>query len=109
MRALEGRRTLHREVDGALSGNDALLLPTLPIVAPPLGANFVQVGVERQPVRNVMLRLTQLFNLTGHPAITLPCGASASGLPCGLQLAGASGQTDNLLHMARGVELALGR
>ena len=54
-----------------------------------------------------MLRLTQLFNLTGHPAITLPCGASASGLPCGLQIAGSTDQTDTLLPVARGVELAL--
>ena len=60
-----------------------------------------------EPVRNVMLRLTQLFNITGHPAISLPMGASPSGLPTGLQLAGATGQTDNLLHIARGVELAL--
>jgi aspartyl-tRNA(Asn)/glutamyl-tRNA(Gln) amidotransferase subunit A len=55
-----------------------------------------------------MLRLTQLFNITGHPAITLPCGTGPSGLPCGLQLAGAARQTDNLLHIARSVELVLG-
>jgi aspartyl-tRNA(Asn)/glutamyl-tRNA(Gln) amidotransferase subunit A len=108
VRALDGRRTLRREVDSALEGADALLLPTLPIVAPPIGAATVQVGTSREPVRNVMLRLTQLFNLTGHPAVTLPCGTSASGLPCGLQLAGATGRTDALLHLARGVELALG-
>lgn len=105
--ALDGRRTLRREVEAALTGQDALLLPTLPIVAPPIGASTVQVGATEEPVRNVMLRLTQLFNLTGHPAITLPFGASSSGLPCGLQLAGATGQTDSLLHIARGVELAL--
>ena len=108
VRALEGRRTLAREVDAALSGVDALLMPTLPIVAPPIGAATVQVGTTREPVRNVMLRLTQLFNLTGHPAVSLPCGTSASGLPCGLQLAGSGGQTDTLLHVARGVEMALG-
>jgi len=108
VRALEGRRTLAREVDAALSGVDALLMPTLPIVAPPIGAATVQVGTTREPVRNVMLRLTQLFNLTGHPAVSLPCGTSASGLPCGLQLAGSRGQTDTLLHVARGVEMALG-
>jgi aspartyl-tRNA(Asn)/glutamyl-tRNA(Gln) amidotransferase subunit A len=107
VRALDGRRTLKHEVDAALRAVDALLLPTLPIVAPPIGAATVEVGRSREPVRNVMLRLTQLFNLTGHPAVTLPCGMSASGLPCGLQLAGQLGRTDALLHLARGVELAL--
>jgi aspartyl-tRNA(Asn)/glutamyl-tRNA(Gln) amidotransferase subunit A len=108
VRALDCRRMLRHEVDAALSGCDALVLPTLPIVAPPLGASLVRVGATEEPVRNLMLRLTQLFNITGHPAVTLPCGASASGLPCGLQLAGTTMQTDNLLRVARGVELALG-
>jgi aspartyl-tRNA(Asn)/glutamyl-tRNA(Gln) amidotransferase subunit A len=107
VRALDVRRALTRAVDAALVGRDGLLLPTVPIVAPPLGAATVKIGAVEQPVRNIMLRLTQLFNLTGHPAITLPCGSS-TGLPAGLQLAGASGQTDTLLHAARGVELALG-
>ena len=109
VRALDGRRVLRCEVDSSLSGIDALVLPTLPIVAPPIGAVTVQIGERHEPVRNLMLRLTQLFNLTGHPAITLPCGASAAGLPCGLQLVGVTGQTDNLLQMAAGVEHALGR
>jgi len=108
VRALDGRRVLRREVDAALAGRDALLLPTLPIVAPPIGAHVVQAGPTQEPVRNVMLRLTQLFNLTGHPAISLPFGTSPAGLPCGLQLAGASGQTDSLMHIARGIEQALG-
>ena len=109
VRALDARRLLRRQVDAALHGQQALLLPTLPIVAPPLGAATIQIGAAQEPVRNLLLRLTQLFNLTGHPAITLPCGTSPSGLPCGLQLAGPIGQTDALLHHARGVEMALGR
>ncbi len=107
VRALDGRRVLRHEVDAALTGRDGLLLPTIPIVAPSIGAAMARVGATEQPVRNVMLRLTQLFNLTGHPAVSLPCGAGASGLPCGLQIAGATGQTDTLLHVARGVEIAL--
>ena len=73
-RALEGRELLRREVDSALAGHAALVLPTLPIPAPPIGAASVQVGSVTEPVRNLMLRLTQLFNLTGHPAIALPAG-----------------------------------
>jgi aspartyl-tRNA(Asn)/glutamyl-tRNA(Gln) amidotransferase subunit A len=103
-RALEGRETLRHEVDHALSGYDALLLPTVPIPAPPLGAASVEINGASEPVRNVMLRLTQLFNITGHPAISLPCGRTRSGLPCGLQLVGTRGQTDTLLYVARAVE-----
>ena len=61
------------------SGHDALLLPTLPMPAPRLGVATVKLGGVEEPVRNMMLRLTQLFNVTGHPAITLPCGATTDG------------------------------
>jgi aspartyl-tRNA(Asn)/glutamyl-tRNA(Gln) amidotransferase subunit A len=107
VRAERGRATLRREVDAALSEHDALVLPTLPIAAPVLGANSVQIGGVKEPVRNLMLRLTQLFNLTGHPAVSLPCGHTSAGLPCGLQLAGARMQTDALLSVALACEAAL--
>jgi len=54
-----------------------------------------------------MLRLTQLFNLTGHPAISIPCGLTSTDLPCGLQLAGAHMQTDTLLGVALACESVL--
>jgi aspartyl-tRNA(Asn)/glutamyl-tRNA(Gln) amidotransferase subunit A len=103
-RALNGREVLRREVNAALAGYDALLLPTLPIPAPLLGAQSMQVGGSTEPVRNLMLRETPLFNLTGHPAISLPCGITTEGLPCGLQLVGASGQTEALLRVALACE-----
>jgi aspartyl-tRNA(Asn)/glutamyl-tRNA(Gln) amidotransferase subunit A len=108
-RALAGREVLRREVEEALAGHNALLLPTLPIPAPPLGAATVEVAGTEQPVRNLMLRLTQLFNLTGHPAISLPCGRTAGGLPCGLQLVGSRMQTEALLAVALACERELGR
>jgi aspartyl-tRNA(Asn)/glutamyl-tRNA(Gln) amidotransferase subunit A len=104
VRALEGREVLRREVDAALEGCDALLLPTLPIPAPPLSATSVALGGRNEPVRGLMLRQTQLFDLTGHPAVTLPCSRTASGMPCGLQLVGRRGQTAGLLRIASACE-----
>ena len=103
-RALTGRDVLGREVDAALAEHDALVLPTLPIPAPPLGSNSVTVAGSSEPVRNLMLRQTQLFNLTGHPAISVPCGRTTAGLPCGLQLVGARMQTEALLRVALACE-----
>jgi aspartyl-tRNA(Asn)/glutamyl-tRNA(Gln) amidotransferase subunit A len=98
-RALAGREVLRREVDASLAGVDALVLPTLPIPAPPLGASSCLIGGQKHPVRNLMLRLTQLFNLTGHPALSLPCGRLRGALPCGLQLVGHRFRTPALLQV----------
>jgi aspartyl-tRNA(Asn)/glutamyl-tRNA(Gln) amidotransferase subunit A len=109
VRASRGRAVLRRDVDRALNGVDALLLPSLAIEAPPIGAASVPVKGGQEPVRNVMLRCTQLFNVTGHPAISIPCGATRAGLPIGLQLVGHGGRTADLLHVARVVEQVLAR
>lgn len=107
VRALEGRRVLAREVERALVGLDALLLPALSIPAPVIGDASVAVKGGREPVRSAMLRCTQPFNLTSHPAISLPCGTTPAGLPVGLQIVGRLGKTSELLRTARSIEAAL--
>jgi aspartyl-tRNA(Asn)/glutamyl-tRNA(Gln) amidotransferase subunit A len=104
VRAMRLRNILRASVDRALDGCDALLLPALAIPAPPLGAASVGVDGSPEPVRAIMLRLTQPFNLTGHPAIALPCGRTTSGLPVGMQLVGSRGETGRLLDIAEALE-----
>ena len=99
VRAQRGRVVLAGEVDTALEGCDALLLPALPIVPPRLGVERIAVGGTTEAVRPLTLRLTQLFDLTGHPAIAIPCG-HAGGLPAGLQLVGRRDGTAALLALA---------
>ncbi len=106
-RAMRGRELLRHGVERALVGVEALLLPTLPIAAPVLGQASVAVRGGTESVRSAMLRCTQLFNLTGHPAITVPCGRTSGGLPVGVQLVGGLGRTNDLLRLARAVESAL--
>jgi aspartyl-tRNA(Asn)/glutamyl-tRNA(Gln) amidotransferase subunit A len=104
VRALHLREVLRREVDLSLGGLDALLLPALAIPAPPLGAASIDVDGHKEPVRAVMLKLTQLFNITGHPALAMPAGHTGDGFPVGLQLVGQHSQTDELLAVAAAVE-----
>ena len=99
VRAQQARLLLAAEVDAALEGRAALLLPTLPSVPPRLGA-------DAETARRRMLRLTQLFDVTGHPAISVPCGV-AGGLPAGVQLVGRRGRTFDLLAQAAALEPAL--
>jgi aspartyl-tRNA(Asn)/glutamyl-tRNA(Gln) amidotransferase subunit A len=108
VRALRGRAVIRAEVEAALAEVDALVLPALAIPAPPLGAETVPVKGGQEQVRSAMLRCTQPFNLSSHPAISLPCGATPSGLPVGLQLVGHRGGTPELLQIARAVEVMFG-
>lgn len=106
-RALRGRQVVRAEIDRALAGHDALLAPALAILAPPIGASTIQIDDVAEPVRNLMLRLTQPFNIGGHPAITIPMGRGTPGLPRGLQLVGHHARTTDLLEVALAVERAV--
>jgi aspartyl-tRNA(Asn)/glutamyl-tRNA(Gln) amidotransferase subunit A len=104
VKAQRERAALRADVERALEDCDALVLPTLPIPAPLLGAATIRVGDTEDFVRPMMLRLTQVFNLTGHPALSMPCGTTSEGLPCGFQMVGRLKSTSELLAVALGCE-----
>ncbi len=100
------RRVITDEVAAALAGVDALVFPTQPIVAPLVGVYDVAEEGE-EDVLDVEIGHTGLANLTGHPAISLPCGLAASGLPVALQLTGRAFDEATLLRIAHRAEAAL--
>ena len=108
LEALGTRAALGATVDAALDGCDALVLPTLPIVAPLMGAEALRIDPadpSETPVRSAMLKHTHPFNMTGHPAISMPL--ASNGLPVGLQLVGPAHATERLLAVAAACEPVL--
>lgn len=100
------RRVIADEVTTALAGVDALVFPTQPIVAPPIGIyDIAEEGEE--DVLDVEIGHTGLANLTGHPAVSLPCGLTPDGLPVALQLTGRAFDEAALLRIAHRAEAAL--
>lgn len=104
LNALEVKRALTQEFDSVFEKVDAILAPTLPIAAPGIGEKKVVIEGEKETVRSALIRLNRPANLTGHPAISIPCGFTASGLPIGLQMIGPNWSEARLLAIALAYE-----
>lgn len=94
--AQHARAHIQKNLDEALTRVDALLTPTTPDTAPRL-----QDADDPEHHRD---RFTLLANLAGLPAISLPLGHDAAGLPFGLQLIGRRGHDARFLAIARALE-----
>lgn len=90
------RRAFTAEVDAALECCEVLALPTMPDYPAPLS----EAGDTRALLG--MTRFVRPFNLSGHPAITIPL-VSAAGLPVGLQLVAARGADELLCAVASAI------
>jgi aspartyl-tRNA(Asn)/glutamyl-tRNA(Gln) amidotransferase subunit A len=87
MRGIEKRREVYAEFDAAFETADVIVAPATPISAPRIGEKQIRAPGERETtVRAELLRLARPGNISGLPAISIPCGFTQSGLPAGLQL-----------------------
>ena len=110
-KALFGRAKLFRAVEAVLADNDLLVTPTL--TRPALAADHyafdpVEInGRAHRSPRHDWYPYTHPFNHTGHPALALPAGWTADGMPVGLQIVGPWHREDRLI--AAGAELEAAR
>jgi aspartyl-tRNA(Asn)/glutamyl-tRNA(Gln) amidotransferase subunit A len=93
------RRHLMVETERALAGLDAVVMPTSPVPATPIAG---------APPEHAMLRPrnTMPFNVLGLPALSIPCGFTAGGLPIGLQIVGKAFDEAGILRIAQAYEQA---
>lgn len=79
---------------------DVLVLPTTPVWARPFDVRRVYWAGRERETLDVQLCNAWMFNFTGHPAISLPCGFSPDGLPIALQMVGRHLEEDRLFRVA---------
>ncbi|KJK35021.1 amidase [Streptomyces variegatus] len=99
-----GREQLRRRLEPFFAEHDVLLTPALARRSPKAGPWH-----ERGWLSNVLANtnyspLTPPWNLTGWPAMSVPCGTLPSGAPCAVQLVGRPGTESQLLDLAGQLE-----
>ena len=88
LKAMRIRRQILENFQEAFSKVDAIVTPQLPVTAPRIGQAGVTFGKVEEAVPAALTRFTRIYNLIGVPALSIPCGFSAEGMPIGLQIAG---------------------
>ncbi len=109
--AVRAQRQLSASIAQFFSGHDVLVTPTIGQLPARHGTlDYDNAGYS---VRGWLRRIfeygpfTAPFNVSGHPAISLPLGMSREGLPIGVQLVAAAGREDVLIRLAAQLEQAM--
>ena len=98
------RRQFAGEFRRLFEGIDALFTPATPLVAPLIGQTEVELDGQPFDVRMASTRFVRAINLLGYPALAMPCGNTAGGLPIGLQIIGRPLEEEMLLSIGEALE-----
>ena len=79
---------------------DVLVTPTQPTTALKIGQITSLIGSREESVFGVSARFCAPFNISGLPAISVPCGFSPEGMPIGLQIVGKPFDEETVLRIA---------
>jgi aspartyl-tRNA(Asn)/glutamyl-tRNA(Gln) amidotransferase subunit A len=102
------RSVLRRDLATTFERVDVLVMPTVIILPPKWGQDSFFVQGRQLDVLNAFIRCTAPFNVTGNPALSIPCGLTGEGLPVGIQLVGPPFSEGKLIRLGRAFEEARG-
>jgi aspartyl-tRNA(Asn)/glutamyl-tRNA(Gln) amidotransferase subunit A len=86
---------------------DCLFTPTTPTAAPLIGQKQMEMDGKMHDVRLATTRFMRGINVLGLPALSIPCGKTADGLPIGLQIIGRAFEEHVVLRAGAALEDAL--
>jgi aspartyl-tRNA(Asn)/glutamyl-tRNA(Gln) amidotransferase subunit A len=104
LKAEQYRRRLIADYRAAFAEVDVIVGPATPLTAWRHDDATLEIAGKRESVLAASWRLTYPYNLTGLPAISLPCGFDPDGLPIGLQIAGKPFDEMTVLRVAHAYE-----
>lgn len=103
-RAQRVRRLYARAAARLFEHHDILLAPATPCAATPIGAEWLELGGQRLPLRPSLGLLTQPISCIGLPVCAVPVWAAGAALPIGVQVIAAAWREDLVLRVAASLE-----
>jgi aspartyl-tRNA(Asn)/glutamyl-tRNA(Gln) amidotransferase subunit A len=103
---LKKRIQMNRDITRLFEFVDILVTPTIPTLPTDIELDELILGGEIESVEECLIRFTCLFNITGHPALSIPCGFLNESIPIGLQLIANHYREDLLIKTAYSYEQA---
>jgi Asp-tRNA(Asn)/Glu-tRNA(Gln) amidotransferase A subunit family amidase len=103
------RTVVRREFASVFDDCDVFITPTTAMVAPEITDAALATGEVNSRTNALVSRYTFLGNITGFPAVSIPCGADANGLPIGLMIHAAPWREKALMNAAAAIDGVVGK
>ncbi|MEO8006526.1 MAG: amidase [Betaproteobacteria bacterium] len=107
IKAQQLRNQVRQSMIDSFGDADVMIIPAMPVLPPKSGTMTVELGGRTMHVTPTLTRFTSPINFCGFPALSMPCGKSAAGLPVNLQVVGRPGADATVLRVSRWCEQLL--
>ena len=107
VKAQQLRAKVRQSMIASFGNADVMIIPALPVLPPRAGTIMVELAGRMTHVAAALTRFTSPINFCGFPALSMPCGKTAAGLPVNIQVIGRPGADAAVLAAARWCERVL--